>query len=237
MSDRMLVATRKGLITFARKGGGWSLARTDFPGVPVTAALPDRRDGALYAALNLGHFGIKLHRSDDGGAQLDRVAAPAYPRQAAEARRRCSRSGRWRPAAPDQPARSGPARCPGGLFRSDDRGESWPLVERAVGRARARRSGSAAATTMPGIHSICVDPRDPRRSHGRRSPAAASGRGRRRRQLDPARRRPARRLHAARAGRRARARRIRTASCAAPPRPTCCGASTTTASSARPTPA
>ena len=29
----MLVATRKGLISFARKNGGWSLARTDFAGV------------------------------------------------------------------------------------------------------------------------------------------------------------------------------------------------------------
>ena len=41
-----------------------------FLGQPVTAVLSDRRDGGLYAALRLGHFGIKFHRSADGGETL-----------------------------------------------------------------------------------------------------------------------------------------------------------------------
>ena len=45
MADRMLLATRKGLIQLARKNGGWSIARTSFPGIAVTAALHDARDG------------------------------------------------------------------------------------------------------------------------------------------------------------------------------------------------
>ena len=32
MSERMLVATRKGLISFARKNGEWSIARTGLSG-------------------------------------------------------------------------------------------------------------------------------------------------------------------------------------------------------------
>ena len=67
----MLVATRKGLLQVARKNGGWSIARTSFPGVAVTAALHDARDGTLYAMLKHGHFGSKLHRSDDDGEILD----------------------------------------------------------------------------------------------------------------------------------------------------------------------
>ena len=47
MADRLLVATRKGLLTFARNGGGWNIANTAFAGVPVTAALADPRDGAI----------------------------------------------------------------------------------------------------------------------------------------------------------------------------------------------
>ena len=39
MADRMLVATRKGLLSLARKNGGWDVARTDFLSIPVTAAL------------------------------------------------------------------------------------------------------------------------------------------------------------------------------------------------------
>ena len=42
MSDRMLVATRKGLLIFERSGDGWEIARTAFAG--------DAR-GSLYAAL------------------------------------------------------------------------------------------------------------------------------------------------------------------------------------------
>ena len=76
MSDRMLVASRKGLITL-KKNGVWKLAATDFPGVAVTAALRDPRDGAIYAVLKHGHFGTKLHRSDDGGKSFKELAAPA----------------------------------------------------------------------------------------------------------------------------------------------------------------
>ena len=63
----MLVATRKGLLQLARKDSGWSIVRISFPGVAVTATLKDARDGTLYAMLKHGHFGSKLHRSDDDG--------------------------------------------------------------------------------------------------------------------------------------------------------------------------
>src|SRR5476651_2260350 len=85
MSDRMLVATRKGLLTLARKNGGWAIARTDFPGIPVTAALRDARDGTLYAMLKHGHFGAKLHRSEDDGHSWTELPAPAFPAGAAGA--------------------------------------------------------------------------------------------------------------------------------------------------------
>ena len=83
MADQMLVATRKGLLQLERKNGGWSIARTNFPGVAVTAALHDARDGTLYAVLKHGHFGSKLHRSDDDGASWTELPAPAFPADAA----------------------------------------------------------------------------------------------------------------------------------------------------------
>src|SRR3977135_4744666 len=87
MSDRLMVGTRKGLLTFARNGNGWAIARSDFAGVPVSAVLHDRRngagDGTLYAALNHGHFGAKLHRSDDGGGRWRELPAAAFPAVAA----------------------------------------------------------------------------------------------------------------------------------------------------------
>ena len=61
MSDAIDIGTRKGLFTLERAGGrpdaGWRVARCAFIGEPVTMTLRDPRDGAIYAALKLGHFG------------------------------------------------------------------------------------------------------------------------------------------------------------------------------------
>ena len=83
MSDRIYVTTRKGLFTFDRLGqGNWAVTRTAFLGDRVTMTLRDPRDGALYAALNLGHFGVKLHRSEDEGQNWSELAAPTYEQEA-----------------------------------------------------------------------------------------------------------------------------------------------------------
>src|SRR5829696_9865523 len=81
MSDRLHVATRKGLFTVARESGRWSVGEPEFLGDPVTAVLHDRRDGMLYASLNLGHFGVKMRRSKDGGKTWEEHATPTYPPQ------------------------------------------------------------------------------------------------------------------------------------------------------------
>ena len=68
MTDRMFVATRKGLFRLERsRGGAWNIVQADFLGVQVPMVLPDRRDGFVYAAVGHGHFGSKFHRSKDGG--------------------------------------------------------------------------------------------------------------------------------------------------------------------------
>ena len=82
MADRRLfVATRKGVFTYRRDREGWALEREAFVGDHATVLLPDRRDGTLYVALTHGHYGTKLHRSDDGGATFTEVATPVYPKQ------------------------------------------------------------------------------------------------------------------------------------------------------------
>ena len=76
---RCHVSTRKGLFTLERGAGGWAIARASFIGDNVTLAMHDPRTGDLFAALNHGHFGVKLHRSRDGGATWKEIAAPKYP--------------------------------------------------------------------------------------------------------------------------------------------------------------
>jgi len=70
MANRLLVATRKGLFTIDRRGTTrprWSVARTAFLGDNVSMVLPPDATGRMLAALDHGHFGVKLHRSTDGG--------------------------------------------------------------------------------------------------------------------------------------------------------------------------
>lgn len=165
MSDRALIATRKGLFELLRARDGWTMAQRHFLGDPVSMVLPDRRDGAVYAALNLGHFGAKLHRRDAGAAEWTELAAPAYPRkpEGGEDQAEWKLRQIWSLAAggADEPGVLWAGTLPGGLFRSRDRGDSWQLVEALWDRPE-RRQWMGGGYDVPGIHSICVDPRDSR---------------------------------------------------------------------------
>ena len=155
MSDHLLVATRKGLFTLERRRSGWTTSLTAFAGIPVTNAL---RDGdVLYAALKHGHFGSKLHRSDDDGRNWREIAAPAFPADAAGAP---SLFQIWtlETGGSHHPGRLWIGAIPAGLFRSDDYGESWQLMSAlwdVPERARWFGGGYDAA----GIHSVSPDPR------------------------------------------------------------------------------
>ena len=75
----LLVGTRKGLFTFTREAAGWQPVAESFLGDPIPMLLADRRDGTWYAVVEHGHFGTKLHRSDDRGQQWEELDAPRFP--------------------------------------------------------------------------------------------------------------------------------------------------------------
>jgi hypothetical protein len=157
MSDQMLVSTRKGLFTFTCNGGCWEIANMAFAGAPVTAALRDSATGTLYAALKHGHFGPKLQRSDDHGRSWQEVAAPAFPPDAAD---KPSLSQIWTMEAggAHHPGRLWIGALPAGLFRSDDRGESWQLMS-ALWNVPERAKWFGGGYDEAGIHSVSPDPR------------------------------------------------------------------------------
>ena len=170
MSDTILVSTRKGLFVLERERHDWRIARTAFLGDNIALSLADPRNGHWYAVLDLGHFGNKLQRSTDRGATWQEIAVPAF----AESDRVITGDGK--PAVPatlrliwaleaggaQQPGRLWAGTIPGGLFRSDDSGTSWQLV-RSLWDRPEREQWFGGGFDQPGIHSICVDPRDPRR--------------------------------------------------------------------------
>lgn len=59
----------------------------------------------------------------------------------------------------DQPSTIYCGTIPGGLFRSDDRGDSWQLV-RSLWDHPLRLEWFGGGTEFPALHSICVNPSD-----------------------------------------------------------------------------
>ena len=78
MSNQLLVSTRKGLFVVGRGNDGWRVKQVSFIGQNATLALPANGRG-WFAALNLGHFGVKLHHSADEGRTWEERAVPTYP--------------------------------------------------------------------------------------------------------------------------------------------------------------
>lgn len=143
------VGTRKGL--FAVEDGEVRSA-PHFLGVPVTMVLVAGQ--TVYAALDHGHFGTKLHRSRDGGRSFVEVACPAFDeadQAAVQTVWALERGGNGRLWC---------GTIPGGLFTSDDDGDSWQLV-RSLWEREERQEWFGGGADEPGIHSVCIHPDDP----------------------------------------------------------------------------
>ncbi len=166
---KLLVATRKGLFTIDGERD-WRIEGPVFRGDNCSAVLEHRGSGVLYAALDHGHFGAKLHRSTDGGANWEEIATPQYPPKAEDEDDWLDMHGRTIPHSlvriwcleadhPDRPKGLWCGTIPGGLFHSDDGGDSWRLIE-SLWNHPGRRRWFGGGADWPGIHSICVHPED-----------------------------------------------------------------------------
>jgi hypothetical protein len=175
MNNRLYVATRKGLFTIDRTGdrkpSPWKVTKAAFLGDNVSIVMFDKRDQSVYAALDHGHFGVKLHLSRDAEETWQELAAPTYPEKPADAEDdhnpMSNKPVPWNTeliwsleaGGADQ---SGVLWCgtvPGGLFHSGDHGASWNFI-RSLWDRPERRAWFGGGLDFPGIHSICVDPRD-----------------------------------------------------------------------------
>jgi len=169
MATAIWIGTRKGLFIARRRGTAWQLAERAFLGVPVSMLLVDPGSGLAYAALDHGHFGVKLQRSENGGRDWREIPAPAYPEEPAD---EIDQDPVRHSEIPwdtklvwslEFGGREGELWCgtlPGGLFRSRDRGDSWELVE-SLWNNPMRKQWMGGGADLPGIHSIVVHPENP----------------------------------------------------------------------------
>lgn len=199
MSKMILLGTRKGTVIFDREGSTWQPRPILHAGIPVCYAARDPRDGTLWASLDHGHWGPKLSRSRDGGTSWEDILTVKYPEgarhivqylpspdfdptapagQAEYADATVFKIWNIAFGGPQQAGRLYAGTIPGGLFVSDDNGETWELNKplwNHDSRGGDLFSGNATSETRwggtpasidygvfePGIHSIVVDPRDP----------------------------------------------------------------------------
>ena len=115
-----------------------------------------------------------MHRSADGGATWEETAGIVYPPKpddVPEIRDNFrnvvvpwSLEKVWslETGGADQPGLLWCGTIPGGLFRSTDSGVTWELV-RSLWDRPERADWGGGGYDFPGIHSICVDPRNSQR--------------------------------------------------------------------------
>ncbi len=164
----LLLGTRKG--AFILRGESdrrdWRLDGPHFLGSAVHHLVLDRRDQkTLLAAAKPGHLGHSVFRSEDGGAHWREAQRPP-----AFARAESAQTGAsvdhifWlAPGHADEAGVWYAGTSPPGLFRSEDGGNAWQEVEGF--NSRYLPGIRSHIGDVPGgaiLHSICVDPRDPR---------------------------------------------------------------------------
>jgi photosystem II stability/assembly factor-like uncharacterized protein len=163
--ESLLIGTRKGLFVMAPDAQGvWVVRGMHFAGEPVSQTFTDPVTGHWFAALRLGHFGVKLHKSMDRGASWQEVACPAFPTKPT--------TGFWA----DDPtpwnvemiwsfAATGPADArrlwvgtmPAAVFYSDDDAKSWTLCE-SFWLDEKRKQWMGGGNDYPGLHTLLAHP-------------------------------------------------------------------------------
>lgn len=171
----VLVGTRKGLwlLKSDAKRKKWVTEGPHFLGHIVHHAVVDPRDGkTLLASVRTGHLGPTMYRSTNLGRKWEEVNAqlpkfkpgetlPGDPKKKA----RVVEQVFWlEPGAPSQSCVWYAGTSPAGLFRSDDSGGNWSPV--SGWNDHPKLAGWIGFEGVPDVgqplHSINVDPRDPR---------------------------------------------------------------------------
>jgi hypothetical protein len=167
----LLVATRKGAWLFHgdAKRKAWRIEGPHFHGHIVSHLQLDPRDGkTLLAAVKTGHLGPTVFRSTNRGRTWKEAKQPpafAKPPEGAPPQRAVDHTFWLTPGHASERDTWYAGTSPQGLFRSEDGGQTWAPIASINDDATFRGwMGSEKDGTPDGpkLHSILIDPRDPK---------------------------------------------------------------------------
>ncbi len=167
---RILVGTRKGafILTSDSKRRKWSVSDPILLGNMVHHLMMDPRDGkTLMMAARTGHLGPTIFRSTDNGKKWNEIEKPpSFPKAKEGEKGLVVDHVFWlTPGHRNEPGVWYAGTSPQGLFRSDDHGKTWESIDGFnQNPMRTAWTGGEQDGTPDGpkMHSILVDPRDPR---------------------------------------------------------------------------
>ena len=166
----LLIGTRKGAFTLKsdRARRTWKVSPPIFLGHIIHHVVADPRDRrTMLMAASTGHLGPTVFRSTDVGKTWKESAAPpAFPKVLEGETGRSVGHVFWlAPCHANEPNAWYAGTSPQGLFRSDDGGVTWKPFSSINDDPQYREwMGSVQDGTPDGpkLHSIIVDPREPR---------------------------------------------------------------------------
>ncbi len=167
----LLVATRKGVFYLQPLGdpdGAWQLSEPSFLGHIAHHVVLDPRDGrTLVAALKTGHLGPTVFHSRDAGRNWTEARRPpAFPKARDGEPVRAVEHTFWLTAGHAQrPGHWYAGTSPQALWRSEDGGATWEGVRgfnEHEDYALRTEDPQGGTPDGPVLHSVLIDPRDPR---------------------------------------------------------------------------
>ena len=162
-TSNLLLGTSKGLIVYQKNGEKWSFSNDHFLGQSVSIAIADPRSGRWWVSLSHKHWGQKVHISDNQGKTWTEVPCPKYADDAEISNnKKAVLRYIWtiQPGRPDRPEEIYIGTEPGGLFRSENEGADWELINGLWEHPSRPQHWFGGGRTNAGIHSVVIDPRD-----------------------------------------------------------------------------
>jgi hypothetical protein len=159
----LMVGTRKGAFVFTSKDGRrqWKASGPHLKGNEIHHMAYDRRTGRIFAAISSGHWGPTIAESADlGGDWKVSKTPPKFPKGSGLS---VARVWQIAPGSEDEPGVLYAGVEPACLFRSEDGGKSWSVND-ALMNHKTRKKWTPGGGGL-NLHTILLDPRDPRKMH------------------------------------------------------------------------